>query len=86
MRGHGCAVGLNDRGAPVPGKRADINVIDLDVLSVEPPEMLFDLPAGGKRLGQRPRGYAVTAVAGQIIARDYQPTGELLGRLVRCAR
>jgi N-acyl-D-aspartate/D-glutamate deacylase len=79
-------VGLNDRGVLAPGKRADINVIDLEGLSVEPPEMLFDLPAGGKRLVQRPRGYAVTVVAGQIIARDDQLTGALPGRLVRGAR
>ena len=50
-------VGLRDRGLLAPGLRADINVIDFDALRLHPPELSFDLPAGGKRLLQRVDGY-----------------------------
>lgn len=77
------AVGLNDRGAIVPGLRADLNVIDFDALACEPPVMAYDLPAGGKRLLQRARGYRHTFVAGIETYRDGEATGALPGRLVR---
>jgi len=80
------AVGLGDRGVLEPGRRADVNLIDLEALAVRAPEMLFDLPAGGKRLVQRAEGYRATLVAGQIVMRDGEPTGALPGRLVRGAR
>ena len=79
-------VGLGDRGVLAPGRRADINLVDLDALSVGPPEMLYDLPAGGKRLVQRADGYRATLVAGQVVMRDGEPTGTLPGKLVRGAR
>ena len=79
------AVGLCDRGV-VAGLRADINVIDFDRLRCEAPTMAYDLPAGGKRLLQRARGYCATIVAGQVIARGGEPTGALPGRLVRGGR
>ena len=47
--------------------------------------MAYDLPAGGKRLLQRARGYRATVVAGEITYRDGEPTGALPGRLVRGA-
>jgi len=77
------AVGLTDRGRLVPGLRADINVIDLPALRVHRPEMIHDLPAGGKRLMQRADGYRHTFVAGVETYRDGEPTGALPGRLVR---
>ena len=52
--------GLADRGALAPGLRADVNVIDLENLRLAPPEIVFDLPAGGRRLMQRARGYRMT--------------------------
>ncbi len=79
-------VGLRDRGAVAAGLRADLNIIDFDRLACERPTMAYDLPAGGKRLLQRGRGYAATVVAGQVIARDDEPTGALPGRLVRGPR
>jgi N-acyl-D-aspartate/D-glutamate deacylase len=79
-------VGLHDRGVLAPGKRADINVVDFDALAVSAPEMLSDLPAGGKRLVQRATGYRATLVAGEVVMRDGEPTGALPGRLVRGAR
>jgi N-acyl-D-aspartate/D-glutamate deacylase len=76
-------LGLNDRGRLAVGLRADINVIDLDGLTLESPTLIADLPAGGKRLMQYARGYDATLVAGRVIARDGELTGELPGRVVR---
>lgn len=78
-------VGLSDRGVIKPGMRADLNLIDWSTLQLRPPEMLFDLPTGGKRLVQRVDGYRMTLVAGQPICEDGEPTGILPGRLVRHA-
>jgi N-acyl-D-aspartate/D-glutamate deacylase len=80
------AVGLLDRGVVAPGYKADLNVIDLDNLTLHAPEMRFDLPAGGKRLLQRVDGYVATIVSGQVISRDGTPTGARPGRLVRGAQ
>jgi N-acyl-D-aspartate/D-glutamate deacylase len=77
------ALGLLDRGLIKPGYRADLNVIDYDKLELLAPEVQYDLPAGGRRLMQRARGYTATLVAGQITYRDGEPTGALPGRLVR---
>jgi N-acyl-D-aspartate/D-glutamate deacylase len=79
-------VGLGDRGVLAPGRRADVNLVDLDALAVGPPEMLYDLPAGGKRLVQRADGYRATLVAGHVVMRDGEPTGALPGTLVRGAQ
>jgi N-acyl-D-aspartate/D-glutamate deacylase len=79
------AVGLADRGVLAPGLKADINVIDFDVLALERPAMAWDLPGGGRRLLQGARGYAATVVNGAVTYRDGQATGALSGRLVRSA-
>ena len=80
------AVGLYDRGMIAPGLRADINIIDYDNLTLEAPQVAYDLPAGGRRLIQRARGYVATLVAGQVTQRDGEPTGALPGRLLRGAQ
>jgi N-acyl-D-aspartate/D-glutamate deacylase len=77
------AVGLLDRGCVAPGLKADLNVIDMSRLALEAPVMAYDLPAGGKRLLQRARGYTATVVSGQVVYRDGEATGALPGRLVR---
>ena len=77
------AVGLLDRGLLAPGYRADVNVIDFDHLRLSPPEMAYDLPAGGKRLLQQAHGYVHTFVAGVETYTDGAPTGALPGRFVR---
>ncbi len=77
------ALGLNDRGRLAVGLRADINVIDLERLSLQRPTMRYDLPAGGKRLVQGATGYTATLVAGQVVHANGQATGALPGRLVR---
>lgn len=75
--------GLRDRGLVAPGLRADLNVIDFDGLGFDVPRMAFDLPAGGRRLVQRARGYDATFVAGTQTVDHDEFTGERPGRLVR---
>ncbi|MBA2609675.1 MAG: amidohydrolase family protein [Actinobacteria bacterium] len=75
--------GFTDRGEIKPGKRADLNVIDFDNLQIHAPEMIFDLPAGGRRLVQYVDGYTATICAGQVTFENGQPTGARPGRLVR---
>jgi len=77
--------GMHDRGVLVPGRRADLNVIDWSALAIAPPEMAYDLPAGGKRLVQRAHGYLATVVAGRVTSRDGESTGEYPGAVVRGA-
>ncbi len=77
------AVGLLDRGLIAVGYRADLNVIDADHLRLSAPEVVHDLPAGGRRLVQRAQGYAATVVGGTVVHRGGVPTGSLPGRLVR---
>lgn len=76
-------MGLVDRGTIEPGKRADLNVVDLARLSLRRPEMHRDLPAGGQRLVQRADGYIATFVGGEPIAEHGELTGRRPGRLVR---
>ncbi|GGI98702.1 N-acyl-D-amino-acid deacylase family protein [Neoroseomonas lacus] len=80
------AAGLADRGVLKVGLRADANVFDLAALGLDAPRMVADLPAGGRRLLQRARGYVATVVAGAVTYRDGQATGALPGRLVRAGR
>lgn len=78
-------VGLSDRGTLEVGKRADINVIDLDRLTLHPPRPSDDLPAGGRRILQDATGYVATIVNGVVTRRNDADTGARPGRLVRAA-
>ena len=80
------AVGLNDRGLLRPGYKADINIIDMNRLAIALPTIVYDLPAGGRRLDQTARGYDATIVAGQVIRRHDTATDALPGKLVRGAQ
>ena len=75
--------GLCDRGAILPGLRADINVIDFDSLGFDNPKVVFDLPANGRRLVQTAHGYVATLVNGVQTVDHDEFTGELPGKLVR---
>ena len=77
------AVGLGDRGLIAPGMKADMNLIELDAISLHRPYLVHDLPAGGTRLMQRAEGFAATILSGQVTYRDSVPTEALPGRLVR---
>lgn len=75
--------GLSDRGSIEVGKRADINVIDFDKLTIHSPFVRHDLPAGGSRVLQPSTGYRATLVNGVATRLDDADTGERPGRLVR---
>ena len=75
--------GFWDRGLLAPGYLADINVIDHQALTLEAPEMVYDLPASGKRLIQRARGYVATVKSGVVVREHDASTGALPGRLLR---
>jgi N-acyl-D-aspartate/D-glutamate deacylase len=75
--------GFGDRGRLLPGLKADINVIDFAALRLHHPEMIYDLPAGGRRLVQRVDGYDMTIVSGVPIMQHGAETGARPGRLVR---
>ena len=77
------AFGLNDRGTLEPGMKADVNLIDYERLNFEAPRLVWDLPAGGRRLVQRATGYVATVCSGEIIAQNGEPTGAMPGKLVR---
>ena len=76
-------VGLDDRGTLEPGMLGDVNVIDFDALTLRAPEMVFDLPAGGRRLIQRAEGYVATVKSGVITYRKGEATGQKPGVLIR---
>ena len=78
--------GFSDRGRLAPGLRADVNLIDFDQLKLHQPEVVSDLPAGGRRLVQRVDGYRSTLVAGTPVFEDGEDTGARPGRLVRAGR
>ena len=75
--------GLHDRGRLAPGMKADVNVIDFERLRVLMPELVYDLPAHGRRLVQRSEGYLATIVSGTVVMRDGCDTGARPGQLVR---
>jgi N-acyl-D-aspartate/D-glutamate deacylase len=75
--------GLLDRGLVAPGMKADLNVIDLDGLRLHAPQMVHDLPAGGRRLTQRAEGYLATICSGTVIRLADEFTNELPGKLIR---
>ncbi len=78
-------MGLADRGTIAAGKRADLNVIDHARLAMDPPKLVRDLPAGGKRFVQTARGYVATLVAGEVVCEGARITDRRPGRLVRAA-
>ena len=80
------AAGLGDRGVIAVGKKADLNVIDYDGLEAGRPYVTYDLPAGGRRLMQKVKGYEATIVSGAVTYRNGEATGALPGRMVKGQR
>ncbi len=76
-------VGLTDRGLLKQGYKADINIIDFDALKIKKPEVVFDLPSGGRRLEQRTEGFLATFVSGEMTYEKGEPTDALPGCLIR---
>jgi N-acyl-D-aspartate/D-glutamate deacylase len=76
-------VGWNDRGVLAPGLLGDVNVINMETLAAHPPQIVHDLPAGGRRLMQTASGYKYTVKTGTVTFEEGQHTGQLPGGLVR---
>ncbi|CAA0095691.1 putative protein [Halioglobus japonicus] len=76
-------LGLMDRGVLKPGYKADINIIDYEALRLCEPEIVYDLPADGRRLVQKAVGYEATLIAGKVAFRNGESTGQLNGKLLR---
>ena len=75
--------GLHDRGSLKVGKRADLNLFDLQRLQLGRLEVHDDLPAGGSRILQSAQGYLNTFVAGVKTRENDQDTGARPGRVIR---
>ena len=74
---------LRDRGRLAPGMKGDVNIIDFERLQLRRPELVHDLPAGGRRLIQRADGYVATINRGEVVMEHGEETGARPGRLVR---
>ena len=75
--------GLFDRGELKEGYLADINIIDFDDLKVYKPEMVHDLPMGGRRIIQKCSGYIATIKSGVVTYENDKATGQLPGKVIR---
>jgi len=75
--------GFADRGTVTVGKRADLNVVDLENLRICPPTLRYDLPTGVSRILQPAEGYLATLVHGAVTRRHDTDTGQRPGRLAR---
>ncbi|MDH4171534.1 MAG: amidohydrolase family protein [Acidimicrobiia bacterium] len=76
-------IGYTDRGTLRPGSYADVNVIDLDGLSLPLPEIVRDFPGDIPRFVQKAHGIEHTFVNGRHFMAHGEHTGELAGRLLR---
>lgn len=76
-------LGLSDRGVLAVGKRADVNVFDIDTVSECQPELVHDFPGGAPRYIQRSRGYRATIVNGQVNVLEGEHTGVRAGQVLR---
>ena len=74
---------LKDRGTLEAGKRADVNVIDMDRLEERQPQLVHDFPGGAPRFIQRAAGYDATVCNGEVILRDDEHTGVFPGQVLR---
>ncbi len=75
--------GLTDRGVLRPGAHADVNVIDLENLTLPQPEYVHDFPGGAGRYVQGSSGYDWTIVNGDVFMDHGEHTGSLAGSLLR---
>ena len=74
---------LSDRGTLETGKKADLNVIDIDRLEERQPYIVHDFPGGAPRFQQRAQGYKATVCNGQVTLRDDEHTGVCAGQVLR---
>ena len=77
------AWGFADRGVIEAGMAADINVFDLETVTPDMPELVYDLPGGARRLRQTASGFKATLVNGHVLLDEGTPTGARPGQLLR---
>jgi N-acyl-D-aspartate/D-glutamate deacylase len=75
--------GMTGRGLLRQGYAADIVVFDPEQIGPQMPEVVYDLPAGARRLKQQATGIMATVVNGEVLLRHNEHTGALPGRLIR---
>ena len=76
-------VGFDDRGSLAEGKKADVNVIDMDRVAERQPQLVHDFPGEAPRLIQKAVGYQATICNGSVILENDEHTGERSGRVLR---
>ncbi|MEE9147295.1 MAG: amidohydrolase family protein, partial [Candidatus Tectomicrobia bacterium] len=67
--------GMSNRGMLRQGYAADVVVFDPDRITPMLPELVYDLPAGARRLKQKSAGIAATVVNGEVLMRHNEHTG-----------
>lgn len=75
--------GMYDRGTLEVGKKADINIVNMDTLAIEEPVHVHDLPTGAPRWDQKVTGYEYTILNGAVTFENGVHTGAVPGGLVR---
>jgi N-acyl-D-amino-acid deacylase len=75
--------GLEGRGLIREGYAADLIMFDPDRIGPQMPELVYDLPAGARRLKQKADGLLATIVNGQVLLRNNEHTGAEPGQLLR---
>ena len=75
--------GMSNRGMLRQGYAADVVEFDPDRITPLLPELVYDLPAGARRLKQKSAGIAATVVNGEVLMRHNEHTGALPGQLIR---
>ena len=75
--------GLSERGLLRTGYAADVVVFDPERITPLLPEVVYDLPAGARRLKQKSTGILATVVNGEVLLRNNEHTGALPGQLLR---
>ena len=76
-------LGLKDRGMIREGWHADLNVIDYENLDTCQPEYVNDFPHNGGRFIVKSTGYDATIVAGDVVVRNCEHTGQRPGEVIR---
>lgn len=79
-------MGLKDRGTLAVGKRADVNVFDLERVTQLQPHIVHNFPGGAPHFTQRARGYHATLVNGVVNVRNDESTGARAGMVLRHGR
>lgn len=76
-------VGFNDRGTLAVGKKADVNVVDIDQVAERQPQLVHDFPGKAPRLIQKAVGYQATICNGSVILENDEHTGDRAGLVLR---